>query len=659
MRHLLAPATLFLSLTSSAIAQTNVEESALQYVPRSQSNFVFIGDVLPVVRRVLKSKKLVEFLELPTFKGNENVNPRLMRARIDGVEGMIPSSIVVAVSDEGFQAVGRALRAITALYLVLGLIEGDEAEFQKRLPELQAEVLPLFDALSKFGHTIFVGTRHGSVAAGWFRQLVASAKQQQAADSPLILKIENDVMTARMQLAKALPPELVTSFLAESAFSFGADDPFIAKVNAAIAGIEVQARLELLDEGLLFSFGASEGAKIDQSALGKLWSAAKPPLMFARWDAGSMRAGIDKALAMWRRWEKTAAGKAARAQDEDDFLGSLEDLGSWFQRVPLAGTMRVVADDGVSISILENVVPADELSTGIGKLVPAAGLVMMNGTASWAETIGQFLRNFEDRLALQAFRSELGDSTARGDRAQKASEVYYKRLGNTRTAILRTSLSYFDKGFALIGTARGKAKILPGLDAKRGPFGVPEFAMVGKLARGKSGQEYVARLIGAMFRDAGVPVPESIEGYRKDLGLGVPTLIVPYPVPNTPIAGAMALAEDLVPHALEVEGYLVFSSSIRLSKEILAASKGEAPRQPVATQNGKTVAAFHLTGELMATWVQQAVEASKALDPRGERPPDFEAALDAVDHFTRLLDSIESRSVISGNRMRTEVRVKF
>ena len=147
------------------------------------------------------------------------------------------------------------------------------------------------------------------------------------------------------------------------------------------------------------------------------------------------------------------------------------------------------------MTMLEKAAPARDLLSGIGQLVPKAALVSMGETASLADVVGDFLRSVEDRLAIQAFREEVGASTPRSRAAKAASDIYYNRMRDTRVMVLRKSLDYFDKGFAMIGTTRGKAETLRG---RAGPFDLPELAWIGRLVKGRSGQDYIVELVGVV-----------------------------------------------------------------------------------------------------------------------------------------------------------------
>jgi hypothetical protein len=485
----------------------------------------------------------------------------------------------------------------------------------------------------------------------------------------------------------------------------GPDDPVVAALAEAAGAFEFEARVERMGDALLFTIGRVRGAQAAPSgapAPGHLWQPGPQQLVYSHWDVTPLRTELLRARALWQRWAETPVGRKAAELDENDFLGSIEPMARQLESVSATGALRaVLMDEGVDITVrLDAPRPAPDLrSTPLLEWLPAsAELVSLDATQSLAETLSNVFLEAESRLDRLSLKAELGDDEARAERLRQASEFYYKQMARFRELIYKRSVEVFEPPSALIVRMGGRLESfrlkVEGLDSsatyssEAWQLPVPEVALVARVREEAAALELIGQLQQALADAvaAGLGLePPKLERAELPLELGVPaygfaggTL---QQLLQAPALGRLIGAEgqtaqlraefelrgDLQPHYFVRDGYLVMSSSPRLSADLTAAVKAQpgARLEPRAPGDGRLVAYGRLPAatisrglEMLARWLRQAApEPSEAaegmsipspglLDPDKQQDlREAAALLEALPELVGLIEDLQWTAV--------------
>jgi hypothetical protein len=193
------------------------------------------------------------------------------------------------------------------------------------------------------------------------------------------------------------------------------------------------------------------------------------------------------------------------------------------------------------------------------------------------------------------------------------TEFYYGPLREFRRIVLDDSHEAFEPPLAVLGGSRGEIKRLEIAfdDANGEPnrltlTGAPtiEYAAIAHLADAERGKNFFNKVVRAFFAAFFDDVPESLVE-TSDLGLGVETFAFSGEMLDRLPNNISITAEgDLAPHYFVIDDLLVLSTSVRLSKTILAAYRtADARRQPPAPEAGALVGFAFFTADLAAAYM--------------------------------------------------------
>jgi hypothetical protein len=202
-----------------------------------------------------------------------------------------------------------------------------------------------------------------------------------------------------------------------------------------------------------------------------------------------------------------------------------------------------------------------------------------------------------------------------------------------------------------------------------------EYAVVAHMAdadRAKDFPDDLARAFFAAFFD---DLPESLVKPR-DLGLGVETFAFSGEVfDRLPHNIAIAVEGDLQPHYFLLDDWLVFSTSARLSKSILAARENADQRlEPPAVESGDLVAFGRFPAELAASYLDHIGKFLGAVTAGGDnvelqgptaiqfRTDDLKSLIEtfpALAEAVRMVDGAEWTTVDNDDLRVTRFRAAF
>jgi hypothetical protein len=201
-----------------------------------------------------------------------------------------------------------------------------------------------------------------------------------------------------------------------------------------------------------------------------------------------------------------------------------------------------------------------------------------------------------------------------------------------------------------------------------------EYAAIGRLADPSRSPKFPNELVRAFLGAFLEEVPEAAFA-KSDVGLGVETMVLDVDMfRQVPGNVALTIQGDLQPHYFVVDGWIVCSTSIRLSRSILAAWRDPQQRFAAPVASGNDVTAFgQMPGDTFATFVEHAVKlVADTVSGQGSvelQGPTVEIMhhvgplgtdkLPSFGEFIRLLDRVEWRTTDSNSVRETRFRIKL
>ena len=661
--------------TAPAVA---AQGSVLAEFEQEYKTIAVIPDPLPHVERVLKAPafhrvwntgKLLNFIR----KSDPRTvipSPQVMWFMILQNQRWVPNEIAIGMHDLAMADVDHLFRTILLSRLADAAATIKD---EKALATLRQQITAELKVLRIPPMRIWVRFRDEQDAAALFG-LVSGQVQGLAAAQvlpfPLNVKADEKSLCISLSVAESFPDRNVRlSMLEHLGWISGADDKNAAEMEQALAGLRVDVSLELRGEGLRLTLGQSPpGAAMAVADLGPLYKAGVPnTIMFASWDISKLITGGEGWVKILDQWQKTPVGKAMAERDEEDFAGDLRMMARQLKSLGAAGSMRAWAGEAaVDFEMQELGVPAASplKQSPIMKLIPAdASSFMADTVTTLAERISSSISEGEGRLAMRSLPADFGARTPQAVEASKVSAVYYESFAALRQFIHQDALNWFAPGTAFVFGGEGKIRRVdftqpddttPLLTMRDLP--VPEVAILGIVTDKQPQGEYVRRIYDAIEQGARAAagdgkvqsLPNVVEA---DLGLGVKTYVLTAPWLADIKAVRINIESDVRPHYFVHEGVLVFSTSPRLSKRMLDASRGNqsvaipaAPLTPM--QQGQLVELGRFNGQLfvslfdqLAVWIEQSQGGVPPARP--QRDAEISDILHGMGEFVALIDRFQ------------------
>ena len=661
----------------------------MEQVSASQTVVFRMGDPLPHVERVLSSPSLrgvitqgavgaVEPGDGQADVALDSADPLSWLAAVLENDRYVPVEVVMAASPQTLGSYTAMLRGLTAAGLAhVGLHDADgnllpsghaEEISKEDLNELHRELAEVVAGLGQVQTTVVVTLRDEADAqmalmyAGMIGPMVATTDGVEAA-------FEADAMRFRVQVGEAVPRPMIEQLILQAELARSIEGG-AADVVEAVAGLEMEVSLERRGRTLVLHVGDAagerRGAALTAEALGPLYDADQPPLMFYHYDLRPLRSEVDRLSTMWDRWDDTPLGERALERGGELMVTATRLYAAYLDHRGTGGSMSMTMDDAAMrlMSLVEGVEEVTPLAqTKLARSIPDdAEAVLLDTTgyvSSWLRSaIGQLEYQTDAMLYLVPLTRALGQQ-----------DLGLEVDGEARAGVLASKAALQElrervpevmgDGLGVVVTTRGRLRlfeVVTGMEERqRGGQGkdgqgqsltvrgaaVPEVAVLmevsdpGEAMRlGTDVFETTADWVDAMVAlegvEGGLGVPRG-ELQRVDLGLGE-GVAATYDIDLSPIGEALLelMSDDAGDGAgfratmegdtdLHVmfpdERHAVVSTSPRLSRELVTSWGPEAGAGGIDLGFPKLDAATPMPGGDVVSYVSvPSATAARLLD---------------------------------------------
>ncbi|HLU40656.1 MAG TPA: hypothetical protein VK081_14820 [Planctomycetota bacterium] len=612
-------------------------------VPADFTNVLVVRDVLPALQRLVDSPVLAELWEsspaLAAELQEHGVTLGGVRSAVRLFARDVPREITVAMAPETTAAAGRVVGTMLRLLLL------DAGEVKDRAAKLlRDEIAADVDALAALRVMVRVRMRDAERAKFWWDR-ICDAVDGLPADGVEVAEAE-DRLDVRLQLGK-LP-------------ALRLPGPF-ASLREHVAALAYACELRREDDAIVLRVGSGKGA-LQPERLGPLWQddarqllfyhADLDPLLSVAVDLHATLARDQRALFTMLSARPEAALLVARIMAE---MEALDERTSGAFALLDGGCEWL--EYGASSEPDEP--PVADPARGPGRLVATdLGALVVTGASldDFAYRLLASVRNVVTQYASRLLRRAPED----------AAELFDDRVAALTEYLEGEESAMFEPGAALVlgpATAITELSLRDDRDepiAQWQPkeLSVPAVALAGRLAAPTQAwpvaEEFIGRLAGVLIERAA-----PIELVETDLGLEVPTRAVTWSADDEG-ERHLRVAGEFCPHWFLLDDTLVFSTSVALSKAMLARARGDgAPHQPQALW-------AHVSGEQMTRLVQCVGSALAALDDPAAKPLRAALGLPAprigpwTAEFATWFDrvrSVETRATDDGEQRRSRTVV--
>lgn len=391
------------------------------------------------------------------------------------------------------------------------------------------------------------------------------------------------------------------------------------------------------------------------------------PLIWARWNVEALdMARID--VGYWINNDM----KPLRAELIDQFLEQAElghavdRLLTTFDDQPTEGAVAVRLGHGVDCRLR---FAADPDSPSARTTIAVAGLLrfaipdLLHSELDAVQPLDEFLLEVRERLdEFWWGQTSLSYLTAlQSEKLQALSEAFEARWGRLQEYLEAEESAVFERGAALlVATGTEPAELVvegaraPQQDAAtaqppRTTFRIPGVALIGIPTDVEQGHAFAGHLA-AGVRHAFDPAGPVQAPAACDVGLGVPTWQLN--VGPCQIAGRRLTlhGSDAAPHYFFADRYLVISSSISLSRRLLAAAKPDAVDFDDARAYRVDRSQHRLRASAAAELRELVQQVGRATDGLQVEVARATTVLQAVELFSALCADQRSRTWIDGTQ---------
>jgi hypothetical protein len=568
------------------------------------TSFGLLTDPAPALRRLLVSPAMKHVLvesklaKLVAATGKPFPSPSKM---VDGLYQhlfRIPAELALGTTPEGLESIARLFRC-GVLVALSKAARAAGAEGAKDLATIQDKLAGELARVQLPEICVWIRLRRPAEAKS-FLETATRGAQQLASRFGMEVEPGPDSVKLSLAVGAVYAEEQAASVLAALGVLQMAAEPAAEKLVRPLRAIRLEARVERKDETVRILLGTwkADGLPILSQKMGPLWTEGQAPYAFARWDISALREGLTRIDALGEEFGDGPVGRELAKMDNEDALGGLRRLARRVADTPTRGSARVEADPHLQFVMRQEIPrpPARLATAGIARFVP---LDNEGFSASTEESVPQGweagLARFEDRLERERIKSELSGKSVRHAVAEAFASWWYTDMGALRKVILDSADAYFDREVAFVSrpatatselTFDRRGELAGKIEVNSLP--VPQAASIGKIRSGAR----ISDLIEAFAKALAGGDKSKPKIVSADLGLGAPTwALAPGALETLPGNRGLKLAGDLVPHAVEVEGYLIMSTSVSLSRDLIATRKG-----------GKSLAAPAELGESVSSY---------------------------------------------------------
>jgi hypothetical protein len=666
------------SLASAAAAQAP-DPAFLKHFHKEHTTLLVVHDPLPWLKDLLTDARLRKI-----FREGE-LGRQLMRQMgkaIDPAESwtlvntnshFIPREIVMGTTDSALADLDHLVR----FGILIGLCHGArESNSQKELAALRQQTLEELRLLKVPSMRIWVRLRRGHDAA----PLAAMAKDGMAAMAARLGIAGREIpggVEYSLNVGQMMDAEGRFVVLNELGLADQENDPLVKPMSDALAAVALYVRMEHAGDGLHLTFGSAPPGKappMAQADLGQTYSTSAGQILWARWDIARLKQASKGWIKLWRAWEDTPTGKRLVADDDEDLLGTLSIVDRQLQRYADSGAMRIWAEKGVNLLMNEiGAPPAESLAASrvFAAVPPRAEAMGATTIYSLGDDLSNALARVEDRLATSSLRAEIKGQQDQVNLYERLGRFFYRDLARFRELIHKSSIEQFDRDVAWVLATRGVVKKFEVKFGQEGLSGADlpaiEFAVIGRARDVRKARQFVddaySAFVAGVSRRLRITVPRQDRRVReRDLGIGAQTWGFDASWIEKAETGRLSIEGDATPHFFFIDDLFIFSTSPRLSREIIAASR---QTQRAALPAGKVVSFGRIPGSAIGASVDIAAKWATGVTYTRANPiirqnlEEGSRMLGGISELARLIDVIEWHSFDEDKTRITRGKVSF
>jgi hypothetical protein len=604
----------------------------------------------------------------------------------------VPTEVAFGLTDRGVNELGRLTRFAT---LVLLAGEASELKDAATLASVHGDLAKGLKRGGLDGLTFFANLTSEDMAKGIFGEVSGQAKTQQGKHPGVTIDIEEDAIGVTVDFAKAFPVEMIARALVDLSIVPDAAHPATSSLVGAVRTVKQQLWFERIGAGLRVHVGKrlrrSKGLRAKK--LGPTFRARDVDALWGRMTTKPWVKMSAEVETLFAGYEKTGAMREVT-----------EALGFFSKELALKGTFDALkrGEYGTSVSYRmwreEGALKALAVNKGVKKAEPLAKSSiarLLPGSAT--------LVTAQTRLSVASMLASLSNvfSAALSAMPMAKNPSIGGLLAALHALVSKEADDVFAEGAASLVAWGGDVDSLRVLrESKRGNqrrlegdhlphYGI---AFLFGLSRGADGLAFGAEMLdlmgqtlcalvgGTLPKDARVAAPHK-------LGLGTPTVAVPWAAMSACQVGKTALqvdlTGDLLLHVFQLEDVLVLSTSKALSTQIASTHAGThtpyALPKPPKGQKGKLVGFDHGTGNALGAWVdslrtafsrltldgESISDAGKGVLPdgpdAGSPVPDgpLTKGLKLVAEALRLIDRFDTTTTLKGRTLNGQSTLRF
>lgn len=369
-----------------------------------------------------------------------------------------PAELGLGASAAGVADVDPLIRLLLLSSLCEGAKNAGKAG-RAELPKLQQALLAELKQLRLPRWAIWAELQTPAAAAllkgmlwGWLQGTLAEWKVKAL--------VEGDAVGIRTTVGSLMKPAALRQALIGMDWLSGRSDRQAKAILAATATIPIEAWIVLRNNRLELRLGPQGDDR--QAAVPERPTSIKPEdvVAFAQWDIVALKKLAQGWSDLWSTWKDSAAGREAKKQDRDDFLGTGDQLVRELHRESDRGNLWLHANRGLHARIDETGGrPSTPVTVDRAVAVFSEDAVAFDVDArvNLGERISASLSRVEDRLGLRSL-TELVKLGSTSSPAQDAEAKYYTQAAALRELIHTVAPSAFEGSSAFVIASGSRVK---------------------------------------------------------------------------------------------------------------------------------------------------------------------------------------------------------
>ena len=593
MQRLLSKLTLVLALASlfawsgqhsHAQSQQSKFSDFASQIPKQNTEVFAVNNIAGHVESFLRNEALKTVLEdgkIGEFYKRLGINIDMdeMLALFDANRKYYPETIAVTGEDEIYPAALDVIQLIIRINL-LEATTHDNNYADSDLELLEKELTKIFQSFKLPAATIWIQWSDKEVVKNVFTQF---QRQLSAVVSRTQLQFEDT--DSSFQISGSVADITDKTLLNAIVVNMGLKDSDGDLVDA-IAGLKIFLAAELVDGAIRVSLGPNTAENPRATAADMVGiKDGDGEIAYIRWNGTKMLEGAKTLEQDMARWADKSLGKMFIENDSQDVWGGLNNAISQFKLLPENGQIRAWAvDNQVRINIRQIGLPdvPSLVNDPILKMIPNdAESFMINNHRNFGKFIFDWVIYYEDRAAMKSLQKQVAGKKSEFDALENGLESYYFHFGPMRDTIRDELAKIESMPFTIIIDSKGKVDQLQ-IEFKKFKASLASDKFIRMVAISETKQtQLLESTITKIHRELveGILSLEDIEASKKlkvsksiDVAPGVTGTEFLFDWSDSDLT-KVEIKGDFRPHVFVKDDFVVFSTSVDLSRQILAAEK--------------------------------------------------------------------------------------